>query len=196
MESLGQQFKTARTKKKVTPSQAASATRMKVQLIEAMERDDFSRMAAPTYARGFIRLYAEYLGLDPAPLVQSYMDRFAPAPKPNLPVAPIIAVPEEQEPGPPARPRLSLNLHFKWPKIWSNIRWPQITISKPAMLAVFGVILAVLAVVWLINREPASQPERVPARAVEKAVSKTGMALVEEPPEPFIEDLSAQASTP
>ena len=30
-----------------------------------MERDDFSRMAAPIYAKGFIRLYAEYLGLDP-----------------------------------------------------------------------------------------------------------------------------------
>ncbi len=70
MPNLGQTLQEARQRKKVTASQAAAATRMKVQCIEALEHGDFSRMAAPMYARGFIRMYAEYLGLEPAPLIQ------------------------------------------------------------------------------------------------------------------------------
>ncbi len=82
METIGQIFRAAREKKQVTPSQAAAATRMKVQHVEALERNDFSKMAAPTYARGFIKLYAEYLGLDPAPLLQQYADYYAPGKRP------------------------------------------------------------------------------------------------------------------
>ena len=72
MATLGQILKEAREKKNVTASQAAAATRMKIQTVEALERDDFSRMAAPMYAKGFIKLYAEYLGLDAAPLIREY----------------------------------------------------------------------------------------------------------------------------
>jgi len=73
MASVGEQLRAARAKKGVSASKAASVTRIKVQFIEAMEVDDFKGMAAPAYARGFIRLYANYLKLDPAPLVDEYM---------------------------------------------------------------------------------------------------------------------------
>ena len=72
MDSIGQQLKAARERKGVTASQAAVATRMKVQQVEALERDDYSRLTVPTYAKGFLRLYAEYLGIDAAPLVSEY----------------------------------------------------------------------------------------------------------------------------
>ena len=49
-----------------------------------MEADNFSVMPAPTYAKGFIRLYAEYLGLDPAPLVQEYLANHASGPRPLI----------------------------------------------------------------------------------------------------------------
>ena len=84
MATLGQILKEAREKKSATASQAAAATRMKIQTIEALERDDFSRIAAPMYARGFIKLYAEYLGLDPAPLIREYSDLHAPKARPPL----------------------------------------------------------------------------------------------------------------
>ena len=72
MDTIGQQLKAAREHKGVTASQAAATTHMKVQQIEALERDDYSRLTVPTYAKGFLRLYAEYLGLDPAPLLRDY----------------------------------------------------------------------------------------------------------------------------
>ncbi|MBI9020939.1 MAG: helix-turn-helix domain-containing protein [Verrucomicrobia bacterium] len=75
MATLGQQLKAAREAKGVSESEAGAATRILTKLIVAMEADDFSVMPAPTYAKGFIRLYAEYLELDPAPLVAEYLEK-------------------------------------------------------------------------------------------------------------------------
>lgn len=75
MDSMGQRFKAAREKKRMPLSQAAAQTRIKLQYLELMEQDDFSRMPAPAYAKGFIRMYATFLNLDPVPLVQEYMDQ-------------------------------------------------------------------------------------------------------------------------
>ena len=36
-------------------------------------RGDFSQFAAATYARGFIRIYADCLGVDPAPLLEELL---------------------------------------------------------------------------------------------------------------------------
>jgi len=92
--ALGTILLEARTKLNLTASEVAAATRMKVQLIEAIENEDFSAMAAPIYAKGFIRLYADYVGIDPRPLVQEYIERHVSAPKtPSL-------VSEEDAPAP------------------------------------------------------------------------------------------------
>jgi hypothetical protein len=83
MATLGQQLKAAREAKGVSAHDAGAATNILTKMIVALETDDFSGMAAPTYAKGFIRLYAGYLGLDPVPLVEEYTMRHAPpAPKP------------------------------------------------------------------------------------------------------------------
>lgn len=78
MATLGQQLKAAREAKGVSESEAGKATKILTKLIVDMEADDFSEMAAPTYAKGFIRLYAGYLGLDPQPLVEEYVAKHAP----------------------------------------------------------------------------------------------------------------------
>lgn len=81
MATIGQQFKAAREAKGVSEAQAAADTKILTKLIAAMEADDFSAMAAPTYAKGFIRLYAEYLALDPEPLVDEYTQKHRPGPR-------------------------------------------------------------------------------------------------------------------
>lgn len=77
MATIGEQFKAAREAKGVLEPEAADATRILTKIIIAMEADDFSEIAAPTYAKGFIRLYAKYLGLDPEPLVAEYTEQHA-----------------------------------------------------------------------------------------------------------------------
>lgn len=84
MATLGQQLKAAREAKGVSETEAGAATKILTRMIAAMEADDFSVMAAPTYAKGFIRLYAGYLGLNPEPLVDAYMAQYASAPKPLI----------------------------------------------------------------------------------------------------------------
>ncbi len=77
--ALGDKLKQARLDKGLTASEVAAVTRMKVQMIEDLEREDFSNVAATIYGKGFIRLYAEQVGLDSAPLIDEYLPRFVDA---------------------------------------------------------------------------------------------------------------------
>lgn len=64
MPSIGEQLKQAREARKLTIKQAVQATRIRSYYLEALESDDLSALPSPAQAQGFLRLYAEYLGLD------------------------------------------------------------------------------------------------------------------------------------
>ena len=76
--TIGQKLETARQAKGVTVSEAGKATKILSKFIEAMEADDFGALSAPVYAKSFIKMYANYLGLDAAPLVEEYVAQHAP----------------------------------------------------------------------------------------------------------------------
>ena len=81
--SIGEQLVKARILKKLSASELAAATRMNVQIVNALEQEDFDKIPAAIYGKGFIRLYAEYVGLDPKPLIEEYVMRFiSPPPEP------------------------------------------------------------------------------------------------------------------
>jgi hypothetical protein len=73
MSTLGDTFRDARLKKKVGLSEAAAATRIKIQTLEGLESDNYSSIPAPVYGKGFVRMYAEYLELDPRKCVEEYV---------------------------------------------------------------------------------------------------------------------------
>ena len=70
-ESIGATLRAARGKRRLTLEQVSEATRIRVQYLQALENDDLSAMTSAAQARGFMRLYAEFLGLDPAALMPS-----------------------------------------------------------------------------------------------------------------------------
>lgn len=74
--ALGEILRNARVQKGLSVSDVAETTRMMVQVVESLEREDFRRIAAPIYGRGFIKLYAELLELDPDPLVRDFMELY------------------------------------------------------------------------------------------------------------------------
>lgn len=82
--AIGPVLKEARLKKQLTTSQVAEQTRMKMQIVEDLERDDFHRIAATIYGKGFIKLFAECVGLNPAPLVAEYMRSVKGGPDPDV----------------------------------------------------------------------------------------------------------------
>ena len=100
--SFGETLRKAREAKGLTTSQIAAKTRMLVQIVEEMENEDFHRIAAPIYGRGFVRLYAECVDLDPLPLVKEFMDIYEGR---RAPIVRTKEVPvQEQPPAPQAEP--------------------------------------------------------------------------------------------
>lgn len=78
MQALGERLRNAREEMGATLSEAAEATKIKVQHIEALENEDFAVIAAPIYVKGFLKLYAEYLGIEPGELIEQYNSSNAP----------------------------------------------------------------------------------------------------------------------
>ena len=77
---IGPEFAAARTRLGLSVDQLAERTRIRPHVIESIEADDFVPCGGDFYARGHIRTLARILGVDAAPLLSSYDDRYADAP--------------------------------------------------------------------------------------------------------------------
>lgn|GEM_PF-750381 len=73
MESIGQTLREARHAKTASLEDVARATKIKIEILEKLESDEFDQLAAPMYTKGFLKLYSEYLGLDSQTIVDSYL---------------------------------------------------------------------------------------------------------------------------
>jgi cytoskeletal protein RodZ len=73
MESIGDTLREARHHKRASLEDASRATKIKMDILEQLEADEFDRMVAPAYTKGFLKLYAEYLGLDSQSMVEAYL---------------------------------------------------------------------------------------------------------------------------
>src|SRR5262245_30399219 len=63
-QSIGQKLNQAREDQHITLEHASESTRIRVLYLKALETDDVSVLPSPVQARGFLRNYADYLGLD------------------------------------------------------------------------------------------------------------------------------------
>lgn len=70
--TLGGILAEARQAKGVTLEQAASATRVRLHVLTALEEDRAAELPAPVYARGYLRTYASYLEIDPERVLEAY----------------------------------------------------------------------------------------------------------------------------
>ena len=92
MGSLGETLRQARLDRGASLADAERETRVRRKYLEALEAEDYTSLPALVHTRGFIRVYARYLGLDP----DGTLDLFGPA-----------RVREERPVLRPATPRLS-----------------------------------------------------------------------------------------
>ena len=74
MIEFGKTLREAREAKGLTQQQIADQTKVMVQVIDQLEKEDFSSIAAPIYGRGFVKLYCEAVGLAPKPFVDEFMN--------------------------------------------------------------------------------------------------------------------------
>ncbi|MEO5702316.1 MAG: RodZ domain-containing protein [Gammaproteobacteria bacterium] len=76
----GKLLRAAREARGMTALQVAGKLRLDVKHIEAMERDEFTTLVAPVFARGYLRSYAQFLELSPDTFVKSYENQKGPMP--------------------------------------------------------------------------------------------------------------------
>lgn len=93
---IGATLREARNRRKVDLSEVEAAIKIRVRYLQAIENEEWDALPGSAYARGFIRTYAYYLGLDGERLADDFRRSIAP-PGGERP-------PKRIEPVPAARP--------------------------------------------------------------------------------------------
>jgi len=87
MESPGKYLKGMRELRNLSLEEAAKSTKIREYFLRAIEEDNYEVLPSGFYVKGFIIVYAGYLGIDPnevIPRYQNYLKSLAPAEPPKL----------------------------------------------------------------------------------------------------------------
>ncbi len=76
MFALGSSLKEARLRNGLDLAAAAEATKIRSRHLQALEDEQFDVLPGQTYVRGFLKTYADFLGLDGQLYVDEYSSRF------------------------------------------------------------------------------------------------------------------------
>ena len=76
MFDIGSSLREARQRQNLDFPELEERTKIRPKYLRALEDERFDILPAPTYVRGFLRSYAESLGLDGQPFVDEYNSRF------------------------------------------------------------------------------------------------------------------------
>jgi helix-turn-helix protein len=76
MFEIGNSLREARLRRGLEFVQAEQVTKIRGKYLRAIEEEQFDALPSDTYVKGFLRTYAEYLGLDGQLYVDEYNSRF------------------------------------------------------------------------------------------------------------------------
>jgi cytoskeleton protein RodZ len=96
---IGSSLREARLRQELDFPELEERTKIRPKYLRALEDERFDILPAPTYVKGFLRSYAEALGLDGQPFVDEYNSRFAVGDEEVL-----VHVPRRVQPRRPSRP--------------------------------------------------------------------------------------------
>jgi helix-turn-helix protein len=85
---IGNSLREARERQGLGYPEIELATKIRAKYIRALEEEDFTAIPGDAYIRGFLRTYAEYLGLDGDVYVDEYASRFITSWRDELPPRP------------------------------------------------------------------------------------------------------------
>jgi cytoskeleton protein RodZ len=132
----GHLLQQARLDLRLAPEDVAQILHLSSKQIIALEKDDYKALSGPTYVRGYLRSYAQLLGLSPEKVVEAY-NSLTIAPKP-------ITLPQSAPP----------------PQITSSDR-----IVKAATLGVAAILFALVYLWWQSGDESLEQVALAPEAA-------------------------------
>ena len=73
---FGGKLRDARERRGISLRQIANATKISIAALEALERNDISRLPGGIFSRAFVRSYAVEVGLDPEATIQEFIAKF------------------------------------------------------------------------------------------------------------------------
>src|SRR5215468_11440286 len=75
-DDFGRKLREAREQRGLSLRQIASATKISLLTLEALERNDVARLPGGIFSRAFVRSYALEVGLDPEATIQEFVAQF------------------------------------------------------------------------------------------------------------------------
>ncbi len=147
MGQLGQLLTRAREARGLTLEDAERDTRISRRYLQALEDEEFEAIPAPVYARGFLRSYSQYLGLDPQETIVLFNrseEEISTAPPPRR-----ASMQEPISPVGPARP--------SWRRPDQQPRPAGTRANAPDFEPVIGIDIGVPVPARRINTDPAAQ---------------------------------------
>jgi hypothetical protein len=120
MFEIGNSLREARVRQQLELGEVELATKIRARYLRALEEESFDALPAQTYVKGFLRTYADYLGLDGQLYVDEFNSRFGA---------------ESDEPREPVVPRRTSNVHRQHRRL--ERRWIAFALTGIAALVVF-----------------------------------------------------------
>lgn len=146
----GQQLRQAREAKGLSLGQVAQATRIRPHFLTALEAGDLKALPSLVQAKGFLRLYASYLKLDPVPLLAALEAKRTPPPD----AAPVRV---ELRPMTPAEDELLAEVSDGQPAAVKTTRPDPDGASSPAAITPAAASPAVASPVQAVSTPPSAQ---------------------------------------
>ena len=78
MPPIGETLREARMRQRIDIIEVERATKIRAKYLRALENEEFDVLPGPTFARSFLKTYADYLGLDSRLLTDEFRGRYEP----------------------------------------------------------------------------------------------------------------------
>jgi cytoskeleton protein RodZ len=131
---IGNSLREARYRQQLELTEVEQATKIRARYLRALEEESFDTLPAQTYVKGFLRTYADYLGLDGQLYVDEYNSRYGA---------------EEEEPREPVVARRTSTVRRQHRRL--ERRWVAYA------LAAIGVLFALTIAAWKFSG-PSNEP--------------------------------------
>jgi cytoskeleton protein RodZ len=165
MDDFGGKLRQARERRGISLRQISASTKIAAAALDALEKNNISKLPGGIFSRAFVRSYAVEVGLDPDETVREFLERFNQEAPPSA-EAMAAAIPEEER-------------HFEQRQ-------------RQAMKAVgFGLVLLLILIavgIFAYRSRRAASPQDAPAAA---ALSAPASVPVPEAPAPAPVDAGA-----
>ena len=133
--TIGQRLKQIRLSRQISLDKAADATHIRPHYLQALEEDNYSAMSSAAQGRGFLQLYADFLGLD----LEAAMSELRHAEKTDATPAPESVTPPPAPVSAPQTPPASSTDErlpaVRFGRVSCERKFPHLPLSKRFLLS-------------------------------------------------------------